>query len=428
MKITKRNLDNLNLYYLPNKKFKTLEVAFVFANKLDPLAVNERNFLTDIMLEATKKYNNSEKLNLVCDNLYGLDKIGNYHSIGDLGLTTFLFRTVNDKYLDQDDVFAKTLDLCKEVIYNPKTYQGLFPKKSVKEAKIQTKELIMSIKQNKNSYCYYQFMNEYTKNHQEDFGFFPDIKNIDKLDNLTLTKTYQKMIEEDQLHIFVAGDFDFEVMDNLFKNKFDFVKKRPIQKLNIESKFIPNKTVNTVIEKTSNGQTRIFLGYSLNFEPSMRNIRLMGLFDELFGGFEKSKLFSSIREKLNLSYYVYSRYNEDTNMFLVGLETSRANEEIAITEVHNQLRACQMGDIDDELFYQVKRNIVKRLERTMDSQITLLLSNIISFFKYENVFDLEKRINEINDLNKTELIDLINQIELDTVFIYTSEAEKWKKN
>jgi predicted Zn-dependent peptidase len=428
MKIIKRDIKNLNLYYLPNKKFKTVEIAFVFVNKMDPVKINERNFLVDILLESTKKYNNPEKFNLVCDNLYGLDKISNYHTIGDVGLTTFLFRTVNDKYLNQDDVFAKTLDLCLEVIYNPKIHRGYFSKKSVKELKVQTEELIMSIKQNKNSYSYYQFMNEYTKNNQAEFGFFPDIKNIDKINHLTLSSTYKQMVTDDELYVFIAGNFDFQVMDELIAEKLIFVIERPKLPLDFTSKFIPNQSVNEVIEKTSNGQTRIYIGYDLGFEHSLKNIRLMGLFDELFGGFEKAKLFASIRENLNLSYYVYSKYNEDSNMFYVGLETTKEKEAVAIKEVEKQLQACKMGDIDDELFNQAKNNIINRLERTIDSQTRLLLSNIISFFKYEDVFNLEKRIAEIQELTKADLIDLIQKINVDTIYIYTSEAKKWKKN
>jgi predicted Zn-dependent peptidase len=147
----------------------------------------------------------------------------------------------------------------------------------------------------------------------------------------------------------------------------------------------------------------------------------MTLFDEIFGGYEKSKLFSNIREKLQLSYYVYSRYNEDNNLFFVNLETSKQNLKQALEAVEKELKACQMGEISDELFIQAKTNLTKRLEIAMDSQTKLLLHNIIEYLKYGSAFDLENKIKTIQEITKEEIVSLIKNITVDTIYIYTNE-------
>ena len=63
MNIVKRDINGLNLFYLPSEKFKTIDVAFVFTNKLDISEVNERNLLTEILTETTKKYNVTKQTN-----------------------------------------------------------------------------------------------------------------------------------------------------------------------------------------------------------------------------------------------------------------------------------------------------------------------------------------------------------------------------
>ncbi|MDT8337010.1 MAG: insulinase family protein [Candidatus Izemoplasmatales bacterium] len=422
MKIVKRNVNNLELYYMPNNKFKTIDVAFVFTNKLNPQEINERNFLSEILMESTHKYNNPEKMSLACDNLYGLDKTCNYHTVGNVSITSFMFRTVNDKYLDELNIFSQSLDLLLEIIYRPKLHKGLIPKKSVNELIQQTEELMLSIKQNKNAYTYYQFMREYTRNNQDHIVIFPEMRYFNQVSSITVSECYKKMINEDKLQIFIAGDFDFSQMDNLIEEKLSFIKPKNIHNLDYKSQFIPTENINEVIEKSSNGQTRVFIGYYLNFDYNKKNALKMSLFDELFGGFEKAKLFANIREKLQLSYYVYSKYNEESNLFFVNLETNKDQTQKAIDEIAKQLKDCQKGNIDNELFNLAKRNLIKRLDSALDSQTKLLLHNIIGYLRYKSVFDLELRKQEIRDIKKQDIINLIQNINIDTTYIYTNEG------
>ncbi len=423
MKIIKRDIGTLPLYYLPNKKFKTIDIAFVFTNEYVDQELNERQLLTEVLLDTTQKYNNSEKMSLVSDNLFGLDKVCNFHVSGEVAITTFLVRVVNDKYLDGDHILEKALDLLMEIIYNPKLYKGLIPLVTVKDQLEQVEQMLMSIKQNKNAYAYYQFMYEYTKKDQEKVGIFPNLQYLDKISQTSLTSVYQKMIHEDSLQIFIAGDFNHQEMDELIKRKTIRIKHQEPKSLNFHPKYHKVHKVNNVVEKNSSGQTRIFIGYYLPFLLNKKNANIMNIFDELFGGYEKSKLFATIREKLNLSYYVYSRYNEDNNLFFVGLETSKENYSSAIDAVSNQLELCVKGEIDDELFEQAKQNLIKRLEAKMDTQIAMLLHNVINYLKYKTYFDLTSQIEQIKAITKADVINLVKKIELDTVYIYTNGDE-----
>jgi len=421
VKIIKRDIDSLNVYYMPNKKFKTIDMAFVFTNKFDPKEINERNFLSEILMESTAKYNNQEKLSLACDNLYGLDKTSNYHAVSNMSITTFMARTINDKYVDDSDVFSHSLDLLIEIIFNPKLFKGKIPKKAITELKEQTEELLLSIKQNKNAYTYYQFMHEYIRNNKDTIAIFPEKRYFNEISAATVTNVYNKMINEDDLQIFIAGDFDHEEMDQLIKNKLHFYKSKTPLEYSRVVEFKTEEKINEVIEKESTGQSRVYIGYKLDFPISKQNAATMALFDEIFGGYEKSKLFSNIREKMQLSYYVYSRYNEDNNLFFVNLETNKQNLQKAVEAVNQELKACKSGDISDALFNQAKINLTKRLENAMDSQTKLLLHNIIETLKMQESFDLENKIKTIEDIRKEDLIALIQNISIDTIYIYTNE-------
>ena len=230
------------------------------------------------------------------------------------------------------------------------------------------------------------------------------------------------MINEDKLQIFIAGDFDFEEMDALIKDKMGNNKFNKDLDLDLKPIFKAEENLNEVVEATSNGQTRVFIGYNLDFEHTEKNALVMSVFDELFGGYEHSKLFQNIREKQQLSYYVYSRYLEDNHLFFVNLETSKELKNKAINEVETQLLDCQNGNISDEIFEQAKQNLIKRLEKALDSQTKMLLHNILNYLKYDDVFDFETKKAAIMDIKKTQVIDLIRQIKKDTIYIYTNEG------
>ena len=419
MRIVKRDIPGINLYYLPIEKFKTIEVFFVFTNKMDPERFNERNMLMDILGEQTKKYSTPEKLKMACDNLYGLSKLNYYHFEGNLDISMFVASVVNDKYLDEN-IFSDSFDLLMEIIYNPKMYLDHIPKTSVKERVSQAKALLLSQKQNKNAYAYYQFMQNYTDNNQDHFAFFPMEKYLSKVNDLSITETYHKMVNDDNLEIFIGGDFSFKEMDELIKPKLAKIMKNNSLNLQFYPKFNSRSNVNNVVEKTSTGQTRIFIGYDLNFIYNQKNSLSMSLFNEIFGGFENSKLFKNIREKLNLSYYVYSHYSPGNSLFYVNLETSKENTEQALKEVEKQLEECKNGLFDDALFIQAKNNLINRLETAVDSQSKLLLYNIFSYLRHSKSFDLEDTKEIIAKITKEDLIGLIKQINVDTIYIYTS--------
>lgn len=427
MKFARRDILDQKVIYLPNKKFKTIELVFLFVNEVDKNRVNERNFLSEILLESTKKYYNAEKLNTLTDYLYNLDISSNYYVVNNLGITTFFFRSVNDKYLNEKGLFEQVIDLAKEVVYNPKTYRGMIPKRSVSDLKSQTEELILSINQNKPAYSYYQFIDKYTKTMKSSYGFFPNQEKLAQVTSTSVTETYKKMIEEDEFYIFVSGDFDFYEMDALLSKEFAFINQRKHFENSFTNKLIPNDFPKEFIEENSTGQTRVFLGFNLDFEINYKNNQIMNLFDEIFGGFEKSKLFSRIREELHLSYYVYSNYLEDSHLFLVSLEVAKANYQLAIEEVKKQLKLCQEGDISDELFHQSKQNIIKALSNTEDSQVRLLLGNIINYIRYNKQVTYQEKIDTIKSISKQELLNLIQKIILDTIYVYTSEDTNEKE-
>ena len=145
--------------------------------------------------------------------------------------------------------------------------------------------------------------------------------------------------------------------------------------------------------------------------------------NNIFGGFDQSKLFMEIREKQNLSYYVDSNYQPEENLVTVSLSTAKSNEDIAIEKVKDILDEIKVGDFSDELFNQAKDNCVNSLESLVDSQSRYLLQHIKSYHLTGERYDLENRISLYSSITKEDVIRAANTLILDTVYLYTKRGD-----
>jgi hypothetical protein len=65
-------------------------------------------------------------------------------------------------------------------------------------------------------------------------------------------------------------------------------------------------------------------------------------------------------------------------------------------------------------------NLINRLETSVDSQSKMMIHNIIDYIRFNESFDIKNRIEDILNITKEELVELIKNIKIDTTYIYTN--------
>ncbi len=418
----KKIINNIEIYYIPTKKFKTISCSFVFSNEFEREDFNERHILSDLLVDNMKKYPSSEERNKYLNSLYGLEAFGICTEIGDAIVNHFVVSYPNEKFLpDEKNLSEKAFNFLNEIVTNPKMNKGFLTAKSVKEKVDEAKQMYFSLRQQKPLYAQYQFLTEYYKNNPDRFRIFPDFNKLQNIDKYSVTKVYKKMLMEDNLKIFVIGDFDHDKMDSIIQNNLQVKRpeiiERPL-KYNIE--LFDIKEVNKTVEYGDVTQSRIFLGYQVKVDYFSRLHPAMTVFETIFGGFDQARLFQTIREKMHLSYYVQTAYYAEEQILMVALGTNMQDQELAIAKVLEIQKDLQEGNIPDDLFELAKEYCLNTLKRRNDSQTSLLIQHIKSFLRFNKPYDYEMRLKKYEEVNKEEVLEAAKSIELNTIYSYTS--------
>jgi len=180
-----------------------------------------------------------------------------------------------------------------------------------------------------------------------------------------------------------------------------------------------NVPVKEVVEYDDVSQSRIFIGFLTDVGYFSERHPAMGVFNNIFGGFDQSKLFMDIRERSHLAYYVDSNYLGEDNLIVVPIVCDFGKEKLVIEKVKSALAEIIAGDFSDNLFNQAKRDALNSICSINDSQSVYLLQHVKTFQLFNERYDLENRIKIYENITREDVIDVAKTLVLDTVYIYT---------
>ena len=421
----KKSINGIDVYYIKSDKFKTITWSMVFTHEKGNESINEYYFLSNILVDNMKKYPSNVLKYRYQSSLYGLDAFGSAGAIGNNIVNHFVITYPNEQYIpDEPNLSEKAFIFLNEMICNPSLRLGKFTKKSFEENMDEAKELYDLMKSLKDMYSYYRFSKVFYQDKEELQFNFPENDTLNQITIDSLTEKYRDLFLKDKVSLFVTGDFD--------ESYFDQIIEQNLNPMIVNHEVLTSKRVfpydqaykpKIIKEFDEVSQSRIYIGYLTDIEYFSKEHPALAVMNNIFGGFDQSKLFMEIRENSHLAYYVDSNYIADENMVSVSVSTSFDSEDKVLNQVQAILDEIKNGDFSDELFEQAKQNCILSLETINDSQIRYLLQHIKSYHLYNQRYDLENRIKCYQDVTKEDVIKAAKSLVLDTIYIYTKAGE-----
>ncbi|MGM8211694.1 EF-P 5-aminopentanol modification-associated protein YfmF [Virgibacillus sp. W0430] len=411
--------EGINLHYIHSKKFKTINIIVKFRAPLDRDTITMRALLPYVLQQGTEKYPSENELQKQLDRLYGavlaIDgaKKGNNHII------SFRLEVANQNYIaDESAIIDKAVHLLNEIIYNPNTDADGFNKKSFEREKETLQQKINAVVDDKLAYANLRLIDEMCRNEAYSLHVHGYEEDLSKLTSKNTYNYYKTLLAEDQLDIYILGDFDQTQLHHQFITTFrkSNLRKEPI----VRDERVKINDVKTVIEKQSVQQAKLHLGYRTNCTFKDKNYFALQVFNGLFGSFPSSKLFINVREKNSLAYYAASRLESHKGLLLVFSGINATDDERAREIIELQMEAMKKGDFTDEQLQETKQLIVNQLLETMDHPqgiVELLYQQVLG----EKQISPEQFIESIKQVTREEVIQVANKIEEDTVYLLTSE-------
>lgn len=414
----------IKLHLIKTDLFKTNLACVIITTPLKREKVTLNTLIPFLLKRGTMNLKTQYEINDKLDNLYGSSYDCGIDKSGDNQVIKFYMEGICDKFLSQkEDLLKQNIDLLLELVFNPLLEDNKFKQEFLD---VERKNLENIIKGKIDDKDFYAFNDCIEKMYgMEGFGLYKYgyLEDVEKIDLDIISNHYFDLIKKAKIDIFVSGDFDFENVEAMVKDNEN------IKKLNDrEPEFVLNDPIkenkkalekpNEFIEKMNVTQGKLILGLDVLYnKPDYKYVGLM--YNAILGESANSKMFQNVREKAGLAYSARSSFvKQKKNIFIrCGIEIpnyEKANEIIKV-----QLDDMKQGNFSDEDIENAKRYLIsgiKTIETEQDSQIVYYIGQELG----NTSENLEEYMDKINKVNKKEIVEFANSININSVYFLKS--------
>lgn len=414
------NKDGLNLHFIQTNKYKTINIVAKLKAPLKRETITKRALLPYILQQGTKSYPSRKELQIKLDDLYGAVLSIDGAKKGENHIISVRLEIANEKFIPQESsIIDDGIALFSDLLFRPNVSNDAFNEKIFNREKGTLKQKISALKDDKMSYANMRLIDEMCEDEAYQLHVHGYEEDLDEITGQDLYTYFKKILTEDQLDIYVLGDFD----EGVIEKKITTTMKRTVTDRQNEQETGNNQPEKPkeIIEKLKIQQAKLHIGYRTNCTYKDKDYSALQVFNGLFGAFPSSKLFINVREKNSLAYYAASRIESHKGLLIVFSGIAPTDYEKARDIIRLQMTAMKEGDFTASELTETKDLIVNQLLETLDNPqgiIELLYQQVVA----NQTLKPDELITNIQKVTKEDIIHAAKNIEEDTVYLLTSEG------
>lgn len=401
-----------NLHLIKTDKFKTILFKIVFTSKFNKDEITKRNLLVDNLCLSSKKYPSRREMNIIKQDLYGLDLYASSKRVGNYFVTEFNLSMLNPKYTE-DEMLYLSFDFFHNILFNPNIDNNKFNEELFNLTKEYMKDEIKSIKENPNIYSNIKLrslLGDYPFSYHME-GYLSD---LEKETPSSIYDYYKEFLTNNNVDMYLIGNCNDKYID-IIKDKFIFNNQnRSINDFFIEYKNTKNK-INEVKEESKFKQSHLSISCSLDNLTLKEKIYTVVLYNIILGNGPESKFFKNIREKYSYAYTISSSYRRADNILVINAGISLKNYDNVLIGIKEELDNMRKG-----YFSSNDLENAKKIYISVINDISEYASSISEYYynmKYLKLKTIDEEIDIINSITKEEVILLAKKINIDTIFL-----------
>lgn len=420
MEIKQLKCNGVDTTFIKTKKFKTITIQIAFLGEYSKEIATQKSLLTRVLNNSTKKYYTrklvTEKLFDLYDAAAGVNTYPSYKT----SVTVFYIDFINENNLEHESNLTKeAVEFLRELIFNPNGNHNEFSEKGFNEEKRILIDKINNIYNNKNRYAVKQLLHNMSNNEIFSVGSLGNLEDLESITPKSLYQFYQKMLQNENVSIYVIGDFDDEDMIEKLKLLGEFSKNQK-QFKSMSTDVVNIKEPKEVIEKQNINQSKLCIGFRTNTDTINEGVYKLFLFNSMFGGIYSSDLFRVIREENSLAYNIASQVLTHVRLLIVSAGIDKENYSKAVELIKEQLDIYKQGNIDEELLTIAKDTLSTELKETEDNP-SYFIGHIFRNYLTGVNYTIEEALDIIEKVTIEDIKEVANSVELDTVYFLTSE-------
>lgn len=426
MEISRTEIMNgVALTYARTFKFKTASMSISLLTQLQRETASMNALIPFVLRRGTVQYKDMDAISDRLDELYGTVIEPSVRRYGEIQSLGFYASFPEDRFLpDWQSVLHDTAELMGQMLLYPVTRGGLLLPDYVDSEREKMLDMIRSVVNDKRSYAVKRCMEEMCC--FEDFAT-PALGTESECEAIRykkLTQRYRELIRTCPIEIFYCGQADKDeviraIQDALYsipRGEIDYDIGTDVRMNSVEEK------PRYVEEKMDVSQGKLVMGFRLGSVMEEPDIAALNVFNYVFGCGSTSKLFTNVREKLQLCYYASSAVNTHKGLLLVSSGIDFDRFEDAKNEILAQLEEMRNGNITNDEFFSAMAGVSSELRSYVDNPAMLE-----SFMMSQTLRGLEYGPMELaeftQDVVKEDIIRIAQSVEPDMIYFLKGGGE-----
>lgn len=406
--------QGVHLHVIKTQKFKTTQITVRFSGKRSPKNLAARVLVGQMLAIANQTYPTTQAFREKLASLYGASLSTKLATKGLVHMVDIDMSVIGDQFaLTGEKLLEEVIAFLKSVLFHPLV---TIERYQYQTFDIEKANLLAYLEADHDDSFYHSNL-EINKLFYRDpalkMSRFADVDSVYHETSFTAYQEFQRMLREDQIDIFVAGDVDEYRLVQLF-HQFSFVD-RSVNLTYSCGQDYSNITQNRLERRDSN-QSVLQLAYHFPIFEQLEQHFAMIVFNGMLGGFSHSKLFTVIRETEGLAYHVGSDFDPFTGLLKVYAGIDKENRDKTFQLINKIFNQLKMGRFSSELIQQTKRMLITNAKLADDSPSSLIDLAYNQAYMKDYAVTLDQWIAHVGQVTKEDIVTVAGKVKLQAVY------------
>ncbi len=416
--IRKNICDGVSFSSITDDRFKVGRLSASLIVPLDKKTAAANALLSCVLTRSCKKYPDFTALGKKLDSLYGASLYPSVRQIGDYQAITISAAGIDDQYaLDGRSVSSELAELLCSIIFDPNVKDGLFSEDDIEQERRQLIENIDAEYNDKRLYAIKKCVEAMCSDEAYSIGRFGSKEDVAGLKSEEIFAAWKSLLDNARVELTLLGSSDPE---NAYKGFARYFGSTPRKIQDIPAVLKKPEKVMHLTETEELSQSKLVMGFRTAYFKRDEDCLANSLMSAVLGGTPTSKLFLNVREKESLCYYCVSRVDNNKGIMLIDSGVESENIEKTEHSILKQLDMLKKGEISDSELDEARLAIKNSLLSSLDS-LAALQGYYMGGILRENQLSPAEAASAVDRITKERIIELAEQIELDTVYALKGE-------
>ena len=410
MEYKKLTMGGYNLHLINTDKFKTCHVEVIFRNNINIEEITRRAFLSKILVESSADFPTKRSLLIKLEDLYNASIYSNSSKVGGSIITNFAIDFLAPEYTEKT-LDKESIKLLFDIIMKPLIKNREFDNKTFELVKKRMKDEINITLEDASKLSIINAL-KCLGDSPSSYSSVGSLEDLEEITAENLYETYEKMLKNDYIDIFVIGNIS---VDDIAKYIKEFAKFKVIKNHSIDM-YVSNPKIKEkyISNKFNFQQTNLVVILNLNNLTTYEKKYVANLYNTILGGGSlEAKLYKSLRKDNSLCYSAASYYQKYDGLIIISTGVNNSKSDKAIKLIKQSIKDMS-NSIEESELEAAKELLITSLNYIKDNE-----NRIIDNYYYQDMKELdpiEERIKIFKKVSVKDIYALSKKISISVVY------------